>query len=92
LKKGGGSDLLVKTIRENLPKKLEEQIVLYKKYADNYDGDFKQRKIAVEAAKEFVKKYGDDKELKKIIDYFKENIPILEDSIAICGFNPKKSQ
>jgi len=31
LKKVGGSNLLIKTIRENLPKKLGEQIVLYKK-------------------------------------------------------------
>ena len=81
MKKVGGSDLLIKTIRENLPKEIEEQIILYKRYTDNYNGDSKQKKTAIEAAKEFIKKYGDDKELKEIIDYLKEAIPDLETMI-----------
>ena len=54
---------------------------MYKRYTDNYNGDSKQKKIAIEAAKEFIKKYGDDKELKEIIDYLKEAIPDLETMI-----------
>ncbi len=42
---------------------------------NNYDGTIEQKKIAVEAAKEFVKKFGDDKD---VIDYFKAAIPDLE--------------
>ncbi len=70
LKKAGGSDLLIKSIRENLPKKLEKSI-LYGKFLNNYDRTTKQMKIAVEAAKEYVKKFSDDddKDVKEIIDY-----------------------
>lgn len=78
LKKAGGSDLLIKSIRENLPKRLEERIILYRKYVNNYDGTIEQKKIAVEAAKEFVKKFSDDKDVKDVIDYFKAAIPDLE--------------
>jgi len=84
LKKAGGSDLLIKSIRENLPKRLEKNI-LYRKFLTNYDGTIKQMKIAVEAAKEYVRKFSDDddKDVKEIIDYFKAVIPELEKAIAI---------
>ena len=78
LKKIGANDLLIKAILENLSKELEEQIILYKKYTDNFNGTIKQKKIAIEAAKEFVNKYSDNKELKDIIDYFRKNGPFLE--------------
>jgi hypothetical protein len=77
LKKAGANELLIKTIRENLSKKLE-QFILYKRFTDNYDGNLEQRKLALEAAKEFVKKYGDEKEHKEIIDYFNYAIPFFE--------------
>lgn len=87
LKKAGDSDLLIETIRESLPKNLEELLVLYNKYVENYKGDLKQQKTAIEAAKEFVEKYkadkeskyGNEKELKQIFEYFKETIQSLED-------------
>lgn len=78
LKKAGATDLLIKTIDENLPETLREKIVLYKKYLDNYEGSLSQMKKALKAAKEYVKRYSDDEENKKIIDYLNESIPILE--------------
>ncbi len=56
LKKAGASDLLIKVICENLPKKIEEQIILYKKFTDNYAGTLEQKRKALEAAKEICKK------------------------------------
>ena len=90
LKKAGGSDLLIKSIRENLPKKLEKNI-LCGKFLNNYDRTIKQMKIAVEAAKEYVKKFSDDddKDVKEIIDYFKSVIPELEKAIAIREKNKR---
>ena len=83
LKKAGGSDLLIKTIHEVLPEKLKVKFLLYQKYLDNYDREaFEKKKIALEAAKEYVKKYSDDKEDKEIIDYFREVITILEKLIG----------
>lgn len=81
LKKAGGGDLLIKTIQENLPEKLREKIILYQKYVDNYAGTLKQKKIALEAAREYVKKYSDSKDDKEIIDYFNAAIPVLEQHI-----------
>lgn len=79
LRKAGGNDLLIKTIRENLPEKLEEQIILYKKFTDNYNGKtVENRRIALEAAKEFVKKYSDDESVKEIVKYFTAYIPKFE--------------
>ncbi len=84
LKKAGASKLLIKLIRES-SRKREEQLILYKKHTDNYDGTIEQKKIALEAAKEFVKRYSDVaefKDIKDIIKYFKANIPGLEKQIA----------
>lgn len=77
-KKIGASDLLLKTIRGNYSKTVQERISLYKKFTDNYNGTPEQQKIAIEAAKEFVEKYSDDPESKQIIEYFKNNIPAME--------------
>jgi hypothetical protein len=81
LKRIGASDLLIKAIRENFSKILQDQIILYKKFTDNYAGSFEQKKIALEAAKEFIKKYSDDVDFKDIIEYFKRNIPVMEKSL-----------
>jgi len=43
VKKAGGSELLIKTIRENLPKKIEEKILLYNKFVINYNGNIEQK-------------------------------------------------
>ena len=97
VKDSGGSDLLITEIRANLPKNIEEKLhfwneadALYQKYRDNYQGDFKQKNIALEAAREFIKRYGDEKNIKEefreeftadykaIITYLKSMIPKLE--------------
>ncbi len=85
LKKAGANNLLIKVIRENLPKELEEQIILYKKYTDNYNGTVEQKKIAIEAAREFVRKYSGNKEAKEIIDYFRQIVPLLEKQLTHAG-------
>ncbi len=85
LKKAGGSNLLIKTIRENLSKNFKEQTLLYQKFVDNYDGTIEQKKIAIEAAKEFVKKFSDDEDVKEVIDYLNTAIPDLEYVIANKG-------
>lgn len=77
-KKLGASDLLIKAIRENFSKTIQERINLYKKFTDNYNGTLDQKKIALEAAKEFVEKYADDADSKDIIEYFRSNIPAME--------------
>ena len=83
LKKTGASEALIKVIRENLPKEIERKIILYKKYTDNYDGNVSQKRIAIDAAKEYIKRYGENEEDKEIIDYLKKTIPILENQIEI---------
>ena len=93
LKKAGASDLLIKTIRESLSKEkqdlINEQQALYKKFTDNYASkNPKQVKIAIEAGKEFVKRYKNDKDVKVIIDYLEENIPKLEERINCCWHPP----
>lgn len=77
-KKLGASDLLIKAIRENFSKTVQERISLYKKFTDNYNGTLEQKKIALDAAKEFIEKYSDDGDSKDIIKYFRSNIPAME--------------
>jgi len=60
---------------------LESRSFYTKKYTDNYSGTPTQVKIALEAAKEFVKKYSDDEYVKEIVDYLKKIIPVLEETI-----------
>lgn len=86
LRKAGGNDLLIKVIRKNPPKSLKEKIdllqekqILYKKFTDNYNGTLEQKRTAIEAAKEYLRKYENEKEMdendKQIIDYFRLNLP-----------------
>jgi hypothetical protein len=77
-KRIGASDLLIKAIHENYSKTLQEQISLYKKFTDNYNGTLEQKKIALEAAKMFVEKFSGDADYKDIIEYFRNNIPAME--------------
>ncbi len=62
LKNVGASDKLVKVIRENTLKSLNEATVLYKKFTDNYNGTLEQKKLALAVAKEFMNKYSDNDE------------------------------
>lgn len=91
LKKAGANDSLIRTIKKNLPKEIKEKLVsvkekesLYKKFTDNYAGTLEQKKIALEAAKEFVKRYSNDEDIKVLIDYFVKAIPQLEKIIDCC--------
>lgn len=83
-RKIGASDLLIKAIRENFSKTLREKIDLYKKFTDNYNGKtIEQKKIAVDAAKEFIEKFSDEEDGSKIlIEYLRKVIPALEKQIV----------
>jgi len=76
LKDAGGSDLLLKEIRENLPKTVKEKLeyleyfadteTLFQKFLDNRKSpEVEKYKIAIEAGEEFKKRYGDDKKIKE---------------------------
>lgn len=83
-RKIGASDLLIKAIRENFSKEFQYQIDLYKKFTDNYAGKtIEQKKIAIDAGKEFIEKFGDEEDNKDIIEYLKKVIPELERRISI---------
>lgn len=56
---------------------------MYKKFTDNYAAkNPEQLKIALDAAKEFIKKYSQVEEDKNIIEYLKKWIPATEKQIA----------
>lgn len=76
LKEAGASDLLLKTISENSQPEVEtEAMRLYKLYVDNYKSDdAKSLKIALNAAKEFVKKFENDECFKETVEHLKEAI------------------
>lgn len=62
----------------------DEQAVkeaIYNKYMENYKGDIQQRKVAVEAAKEYIQKYKDSPADEEQIKYFTDAIPQLEKGI-----------
>lgn len=83
-KKIGASDLLIKAVREKFSTKLREQIDLYKKFTDNYDGKtVEQKKIAVDAAKEYIKKFSEEEDGSKVlVEYFRKVIPALEKQLV----------
>ncbi len=58
-----------------------EKQALYQKYIANYDKGIEQKKIAIEAAKQYVEKFGANAEDKEQVDYFKTNIPVLETAV-----------
>jgi hypothetical protein len=76
LKEAGASDLLIKTISENSQPEVEtEAMRLYQLYVDNYKSDdAKSLKIALNAAKEFVKKFENDECFKETVEHLKEAI------------------
>ena len=82
LRNNGSSDLLIKVISEYSPNYLKDKTILYQKYVDNYNGTVKQKRIAVEVAREFIKRYSNDVGDKEVIKYFKTAIPDLEKLIA----------
>ncbi len=58
-----------------------EKQALYKKYTDNYAGTVEQKQIAIDAAKEYVRKYGANAEDKEQVDYFQKALPTIEAAV-----------
>ena len=82
-RKVGASDLLIKAIRENYSKELGGKIDLYKKFTDNYASkNPEQLKIAIDAAKEYIKKFSENEKDRETIEYLKKWIPATEKQIA----------
>ncbi len=54
---------------------------LYKKYTDNYAGTLDQKQVAIDAAKEYIQKYGANADDKDQVDYFQKNLPALETAV-----------
>lgn len=85
LKAIGASKELIEAIKSSVPKerlveieRLNEMTRLYNLYTDNfYKKTEKELKIAIEAGKEFIRRYKNDPEVKTQVDYLKSNIPIL---------------
>jgi len=61
---------------------LEENVALYKKYTENFNGTIAQKKIAVEAGKQYIEKYGSNADYAPQIDYLKKDVPRLEKAVA----------
>ncbi len=80
LKEAGASDLLLKTISENYQPGSEiEAERLYHIYMNNYQSNkIENLKMAIDAAKEFVKKFEKDGCYAEQVKYFKDAIPMLE--------------
>jgi len=55
---------------------------IYKRFTDNFDKAVAQRKLAVEAAKEYIEKYGSCADDKAQVDYLKGYIPPTEKLIV----------
>lgn len=56
----------------------EEKRKLYDTYIENYQGNEAQQKIALQAAKDYVAKYGSNPDDKEQVEYFKEAITTIE--------------
>ena len=74
----GASD----TFAQNVCDEAEAKQAVYKKFTDNFDKAIPQRKIAVEAAKEYIEKYGACPDDKPQVDYLKNYIPTTEKIIS----------
>nr|MBA3600589.1 hypothetical protein [Acidobacteriota bacterium] len=60
-----------------------EKAALYKTYIDNYDKpELAKKEAAIQAAKQYIEKYGANEADKEQVDYFKTAIPDLEKGIA----------
>lgn len=64
-----------------------EKQALYKKYTDNYAGTLEQRQVAIDAAKEYIQKWGASADDKEQVDYFKGALPALEAGVAKAKAN-----
>lgn len=83
------SDELIKAIRNATPPEERERLLsireqegLYYTFVSNYArNDVTSKRIALDAGKEFVRKYRNDANVAEIISYFQRAVPALERSI-----------
>lgn len=60
----------------------KEKADLRAKYEANYDSeDINKRKLAVQAGKEYIQKFGENEAEDPMVPYLKENIPVIEQAI-----------
>ena len=80
LRDSGGNDLLINAIRENLlPEDAIEAIKLYRIYEYHYRFEDEVRvKIAIDAANNFIAKFGNDECYKEQTEYFRTAVPVLQ--------------
>lgn len=60
---------------------VEAKQVLYKQFTDNFDKTIDKKKVAVDAGKQYVQKYGACADDKAIVDYLNANVPAMEKAI-----------
>ncbi|MDQ3131588.1 MAG: hypothetical protein M3Q99_12615 [Acidobacteriota bacterium] len=70
------------TLAQNVCDDVDGKQATYKKFTDNFDKAVAQRKLAVEAAKEYIEKYGACADDKAQVDYLKNYIPETEKLIT----------
>lgn len=69
----------------------KEKEALYAKYIANYDKGIEKRKIAVQAGKEYLQKFGSgDKTADPLIAYFETNVPVIEQTIKEAATKEKE--
>lgn len=62
---------------------LAENVALYKKYTDNYAGPgLDKLKVAIEAGKQYVEKYGSNADYAAQVDFLKKDLPRIEKVVA----------
>lgn len=67
------TDKIIKNLESDNLKK-----ALFGEFLQNYLEDTERQKIALQAAGEIVKKYGEDTEIANLIEFIKNNAPVLE--------------
>jgi hypothetical protein len=80
---------LIETIRKATPPeerdrllKIKEQEGLYYAFVNNYSlNDVASRRIAIDAGREFVRRYGSDANVAEIVAFFQRAVPALERSL-----------
>lgn len=85
LRKAGANDRLIKVIKdlsEKIEPRLKEKNLLYQVFLDNYSKTSSEQKmVAIDAANEFIKKFGNDEDCAEIVRYLKVWIPRTEKNL-----------
>jgi hypothetical protein len=61
---------------------LEANVALYKRYTDNYTGNVDKMKIAIEAGRQYIEKYGSNADYAAQVDFLKKDLPRIEAIVA----------